>query len=76
MAGPDKAALAAVRQMRIMEHSIAGARQIIGDLQTAGGDHSEDIETLDALIDSWGLLQEIAEAELDAIEIAAFNELE
>lgn len=71
MAGPDKVALACMREMRIMEGCINGARQIIGDLQTAGGDNSEDIETLDNLIERWSMLHQDAETDLYDIEAAA-----
>lgn len=49
------------REARIMEFCANHARQIMAELQTSGGEHYEDIEELEGLIETWDHLRLIAE---------------
>lgn len=49
------------REERIFEFCINHARQIIAELRTSGGEHYEDIEDLDGLIETWAYLANVAE---------------
>jgi len=52
------------REVRIMEFCTNHARQIIAELRTSGGDHYEDIEELEGLIEVWEHLRDVAEEAL------------
>jgi hypothetical protein len=45
--------LMAMREERIMGFCIDHAHKVIGELQASGGDHSEDVEILEGLIETW-----------------------
>lgn len=62
---PSKAALAAMREERIMDFCINHANQIIGELRSSGADNSEDIEVLEGLIETWSQLWQFAQHEAD-----------
>lgn len=49
------------REVRIFSFCIDQARQIIGELQTSHGEHQEDIEELEGLIEVWEHLQAVAQ---------------
>ena len=49
------------KEERIFEFCENHARQIIAELETSGGDHYEDIEELEGLIETWGYLRLVAE---------------
>jgi hypothetical protein len=49
------------KEARIFEFCINHARQIIAELQTSGGDHYEDTQELEGLIEVWENLRDVAE---------------
>ena len=49
------------REMRIMDFCVNHARQIIAELESAGGDHHEDVQELLGLIEVWEYLSHVAE---------------
>jgi hypothetical protein len=51
------------REIRVFDFCIAQAEQIIGELRHSGGDHSEDVEILEGLIESWDHLRAVSFAE-------------
>jgi hypothetical protein len=51
------------REERIMGFCANHAHQIIAELRTSDGDHQDDIDVLEELIESWDLLRVIAEEE-------------
>ena len=68
-----KEVLAALREVRIFQFAQTQARQIIAELESSNGEHTEDIDELYGLIEVWAHLQEQAaydaqEAELREVE--------
>jgi hypothetical protein len=54
---PSREALAAMREERIFAFCRRSAEQIIGELELSNGDHGEDIEILEGLIETWSELE-------------------
>lgn len=51
------------RESRIFEFCERKAEEIIAELNTSGGDHGEDVEVLEGLIETWRALRESAEGD-------------
>lgn len=70
MSGPTKRQLTAMREVRIFDFCIQHANEIIGELHSSGGDHSEDVEILDGLIEGWEHLRGFAYSEAEWAEVS------
>jgi hypothetical protein len=61
---PTKVETSWHREIRIFDFCIWHGRQIIAELESSGGDHSEDIQCLYDCIDAWDHFRSIAEEAL------------
>lgn len=55
--GGNRAARRERREARIFDFCQRKAHEIIGELESSGGDHREDVEVLEGLIETWEHLE-------------------